>query len=289
MTAAVLAASTLVAACGGPPPVVTRPVRPDYQSADLATLVEIANGWTAASLRAVGQLRLFWAGNEDDRHVDARLFAARSGALYMQGDRTMAGNIFQLAGDGVDFWLRIPSQQTDYLGSSSAPAEPDPERPYFALRPHHVTEALLPEPLPSLTDGTRERVGLEVYPNRYGVSWWQRDETGRLALRRRVWIERAHLRVVRVEAFRGGGRIDFIATYGDYGAGGRDAYPGFVQVERPWEELVFRFDLKEVLKNPSLQPGLFSLSPTPPGYRSMTIEEAMKEAHDGEAQARRQG
>ena len=131
-----MAAATclFLGACGGPPPVSSLGPRPVYLEADKDSLIEKANAWTAAALYAKGQLRMYWAGNEDERHVDVRLFATRSGAIRMQGNRTLVGQIFTLAADGAEFLLRVPSHATTYLGLAAAPAAPDPERPYFSLR-----------------------------------------------------------------------------------------------------------------------------------------------------------
>ncbi|MFQ5744092.1 MAG: hypothetical protein ACE5HV_10945 [Acidobacteriota bacterium] len=278
LTLLAAAFTTLVAvACGGPPPIRTLGPHPAYLEADLATLIKRANAWTSSSLKANGQLRLYWAGNEDDRHVNAHLFATRTGALRMQGDRGLVGNIFDLASNGDTFLLRIPSRRTDYKGISAAPAVPDPARPYFALRPQHLTEALLPEPLPETTVGEPGSfVSREVYPDRYALDWWQKRPGGQTVLRRRVWIERVTLRVARVESFRADGRIDFQATYANYLGPGPDAYPGMIRVERPWEDLVFRFDLEEIEHDPVLPSGAFTLRPAK-GYRLTTIEEGMKE------------
>ncbi len=266
----------VVAGCGGPPPISSLGPRPVYLEADKAALIERANAWTGAAIYVKGQLRMYWAGNEDERHVDVRLYATRSGAIRMQGNRTLVGQIFTLAADGAEFLLRVPSHATTYLGVSAAPAAPDPERPYFSLRPHHLTEALLPEPLPT-GDSSRTQVALGTYPDKYVLSWWQASATGEISLRRRVTISRIDLRVSRIEAFTMmDGRVAFDATYGSYLGPGIDAYPGTIEVRRPWEELVFRFKIEETRTNPTLQAGIFSLEPID-GYRTMTIEEAMAE------------
>ena len=59
------------------------------------------------------------------------------------------------------------------------------------------------------------------------------------------------------------------------------AYPGVIDVERPWEELVFRFDLSEAQRNPSIPAIAFRFQELPPGYRALTIEEAMAESRRG--------
>ena len=79
-------------------------------------------------------------------------------------------------------------------------------------------------------------------------------------------------------AWLAGGRIDFIAIYGGYLGEGEDAYPGQIQVERPWEELIFRFDLTEADRDPSIPTAAFRFAELPPGYRVLTIQEAMAES-----------
>jgi hypothetical protein len=249
--------------------------RPSYMSADTATLIQRANAWTAAGLRGDGELRMYWSGDEDSRHVNVQMFATASGALRLRGNRSLAGTIFDLVSDGREFQLAVPDHAAHYTGTSDAPAEPDPERPYFALRPHHMTSALLPEPLPA-TDSATAWIVPQTYPDRYGLTWMEADGAER-RIRRRVWIERVNLRVSQIEGFDEDGRIEFIADYSDYLGRGAAAYPGTIEVERVWEELVFRFDFEEVERNPEITEGAFRFLEAPPGYRVLTIERAMAE------------
>jgi len=251
----------------------------DYLEADKATLIQHANAWTAASLQARGQLRMYWSGDEDSRHVDVRLFATSSDALRLNGRRSLAGTIFDLVSGGRDFQLVVPDHATHYLGTVDAPTETDPERPYFALRPQHMTQALLPQVLPA-TDSPGAYVVVETYPERYGLVWME-VEAGQSRIRCRVWIERVGLRVSQIEGFDHDGRIEFIADYSNYLGSAMGAYPGVIEVERPWEELVFRFDLSEAERDPSIPAGAFQFQELPSGYRVLTIQEAMAEFRRG--------
>ncbi len=250
--------------------------RVDYLQADRAGLIERANAWTAAGLQARGQLRMYWSGDEDSRHVDVRLFATSSGALMLRGRRSLAGRIFDLVGNGIEFQLVVPDHAAHYLGTATAPTQPDPEKPYFSLRPQHMTEALLPAVLPT-SNAPGAFVLLETYPDRYALAWMEIN-AGQSRIRRRVSIERVGLRVSQIEGFDADGRIEFVADYSDYLGPGMDAYPGVIEVERPWEELVFRFDLSEAARNPNIPAGAFQFQELPPGYRALTIEEAMAES-----------
>lgn len=288
LTALVLA----LVGCGGPPPVRDLPPRPDYRTASLDELVRRANAWTSPSLRASGRLRLFWAGTDDSDHVDVQLLANRAGALLMQGKRSIVGTIFTLASDGFEFELSVPDHEAVYTGDATVPAEPYPQRPYLALRPRHVTEALLPAPLPVpgdpdvpadsgvLGEGAageagqeiRERLQLETWPDRYAVTWV--DERGRL--RRRVWFDRLDLRVERVQGFDEEGRIDQVASYSGWLSPEETAYPGRVRVERPWEDLAFEFEIEEARRDVRLRRE--QLRPArPESYRILTIQEAIAE------------
>lgn len=269
--------SLIVVACGGGAATDAARFAPraDYREADPATLIQRANAWSAPSLRGRGQLRMYWSGDDDSRHVDVQFFATGTGALVMSGRRSLAGRIFDLVSDGREFQLVVPDHAAHYMGTSEAPTEPDPERPYFALRPQHMTEALLPEPLPT-TNSPGSWVVTETYPDRYALTWMESD-LGAPRIRRRVWIDRIDLRVSQIEGFDNDGRIEFIADYSDYLGGGIAAYPGGIEVERVWEELIFRFDLEEVERAPDIPPAAFQFQQLPAGYRVLTIEEAMAE------------
>lgn len=268
--------SVVAAGCGGTAQLsVQLGPAPVYLSADVATLVQRANAWTSSALQARGQLRMNWSRDDDGRHVNVRLFATSSGALHLIGGRSLVGTIFELVSNGVEFQLSVPDHGAHYTGTGAAPAEADPERPYFALRPHHMTQALLPELFPT-TNGPGLSVILETYPDRYSLVWMETD-VGMARIRRKVWIDRETLRVSRIEGFDADGRIDFVATYSNYQGVAIDAYPGQIEVERPWEELVFRFDLTETDRNPSIPAVAFKFLELPPGYRLLTLKEAMEE------------
>lgn len=279
--ALLLVAALVLAACGGgrAGDAARFGPRVDYLEADLATLIERANAWTAAGLRGRGELRMYWSGDDDSRHVNVRFFATSSGALMLRGSRSLAGRIFDMVANGVDFQLVVPDHGAHYLGAATAPTQPDPERPYFALRPQHMTEALLPAVLPT-SNAPGAFVLLVTYPDRYALEWMEID-AGQSRIRRRVWIERVALRVSQIEGFDADGRIEFVADYSDYLGSGIGAYPGVIEVERPWEELVFRFDLSEAERNPNIPAGAFQFQELPPGYRTLTIEEAMAESRRG--------
>lgn len=272
----VLLGSVAAAGCGG---TARRAAQlgpaPVYLSADAATLIQRANAWASSALQAKGQLRMYWSGDEDSRHVNVQLFATSTGALRLDGKRSLLGTIFQLVGNGIEFQLSIPDHGAHYTGTAAVPSDPDPDRPYFALRPHHMTEALLPEVLPT-TNASGSFVVPETYPSRYSLVWMEADG-GTPRIRRKVLIDRETLRVGRIEGFDADGRIEFIATYSNYLGGGIAAYPGRIEVERPWEEMVFRFDLTEADRNPSIPAGAFRFLDLPLGYRQLTIEEAMAE------------
>jgi len=271
-----LIALLAVSACGGQATDAARfAARVDYLEADTATLIARANAWTAASLQARGQLRMYWSGDDDSRHVDVRLFATSSDALRLNGRRSLAGTIFELISAGREFQLVVPDHAAHYMGTSAAVALPDPERPYFALRPPHMTSALLPELLPT-TNSPGAFITLVTYPDRYVLAWME-VAAGQSRIRRRVYIERVGLRVSQIEGFDAVGRIEFIADYSNYLGTGVNAYPGSVEVERVWEELVFRFDFTEVERDPTIPAAAFRFQPLPNGYRSLTIEEAMAE------------
>jgi len=279
-----LAGVLAVTACGGGSATDAARFAPriNYLSADTPTLIQRANAWTGSSLRAQGQLRMYWSGDEDSRHVDVRLYAASTGALYLRGSRSLAGEIFVLVSDGHDFHLTVPDHAAVYTGTSAAPAEPDPERPYFALRPHHITEALLPEVLPT-SNSANSWVSLQTYPDRYALVWMEIAD-GESRTRRKVWIERVGLHVSQIEGFDADGRIEFIADYSDYLGRGPEAYPGTIEVERVWEELTFRFDFDnpdDVERNPEIPAQAFQFRTAPPGYRVLTIEQAMEEFRRG--------
>lgn len=276
----VTASVTALAGCGGGAPRMEVVTRPDYREAPKAELVRRANAWTAATVRIRGEMRMWpLGGTPDGRHVDAGIIASRSGAIRVQGSRSVVGNLFDLAADGARMLLRIPSRETVYFGGAQAPGELDPERPYLSLRPYHFTEALLPQPLPSSSrEGTGEVI-VETYPDRYALAWLRRTAEGELRLRQRTWIGRRELRVTRRQVFRDDGRVMLDASYSAYPANEAGSYPRRIVVRLPFEGLVVRIDVDRSERDLVVPPGAFELR-VPSGDRRVPIEEAVEDARE---------
>jgi outer membrane lipoprotein-sorting protein len=122
-------------------------------------------------------------------------------------------NVFDMVSDGETFRIYIPSKNTFLVGSTSL-GHPS-KRPLENLRPQHVVEALFwPELAPDAMVTFEES---DSDPYRYYVLTHLRETApGNFAIVRKVWFDRADLRISRIQIFDPDGRIDSDTQYADW-------------------------------------------------------------------------
>ena len=127
----------------------------------------------------------------------------------------VAKNIFDMVSDGKEFRIYIPSKNTFLVGSTSL-ARPS-NKPIENLRPKttHVVDALFWPELPSTWNVLFEQFDTES--SRYYILTLLRSlDEGKLEIARKIWYDRADLRVSRVQLFGKDGRLDSYITYSDW-------------------------------------------------------------------------
>ena len=125
----------------------------------------------------------------------------------------VAKNVFDMVSDGREFRIFIPSKNTFLVGSATLAASS--KKPIENLRPQHVVEALFwPE------FASDEKVLFEQFDSDTGrfyiLTLLRTLESGKLEIARKVWYDRADLRVSQVQLFGAGGRLDSNIEYSDW-------------------------------------------------------------------------
>jgi len=158
--------------------------------------------------------------------VGGFILAAQPGKIRIIGQApVLAKNIFDMTSDGQVFRIFIPSKNKFLVGPTDL--ERPASQPIENLRPQHVLDALFWPELPAGAPVLFEEA--EVSPERYYVLTLVRQSGAALEITRKVWFDRAELRVARMQIYGPGGRLDSDIAYSDWQpatAGRPGAEPG---------------------------------------------------------------
>jgi outer membrane lipoprotein-sorting protein len=238
--------AVLEGACASAPAPPPAQPRPPLRSASLAEVLDAYDAWCKGleTLSASGDLTVFDWRKRQSRRVGIRLVARRGGELYLKGSVAVI-TALEVVSDGRRFWFRLPSRKKVWTGPAGASVdeteEVDADAPYRALRPVDVTAALMPEPLDPapgdsvILDGDTATFSLTL----------ARLEDGEGAARRRVWISRDGLRLVRSRTYDERGDLVREALFSAW----EDGVPREVTVSRPGEGYTASFALTKVKTN----------------------------------------
>jgi hypothetical protein len=171
--------------------------------------------------------------------------------------------IFDMASDGNEFRVWVPSKQKFIVGSteSSAPAKNSLEN----LRPQHILDALIP-PAGGSSDSpwymNEERESGRVY---YVLNFLRREAGGgdQLDLTRKVWFDASTLDVARVQFYDAKGAPAEDVRYSGYQEYGGVHYPSHIELSRPVEDYSLGIDLQSATFNQPIAADKFVLAKPP--------------------------
>jgi outer membrane lipoprotein-sorting protein len=145
--------------------------------------------------------------------VGGFILAARPAMIRIIGQApVVATNIFDMVSDGRTFRIFIPSKNKFLIGP--AQLERPANNPIENLRPQHILEALFWPPIAS-----GEAVLFEEFdapPSRYYVLTILRNPGANPEIARKIWFDRAGLRISRVQTYGPAGRLDADIMYTDW-------------------------------------------------------------------------
>lgn len=258
-----LAALLALAGCGTPPP-APQPPAFSLQTASLEQLVarfnQAANAVQTMSLKLDLTAK---SGNKKYPSVSAYLLTQKPDSLRIWGSFTLLGRLFDMASDGTDFELSLPTRNQFIIGKNQViPAHS--AHPLETLRPQVILNALLINPIgPQLhvafdpdEDATDYDV-LVLAPGSGGVD----------RLLRRITFSRYDLLPHRQVIYDGDDIHATRATYSHYVLAGIVPVPKDMTIERPVEDYSLRLQVQSngiVLNRPFPDPHTFVLQP-PPG------------------------
>src|ERR1019366_5133803 len=146
--------------------------------------------------------------------VSGFILAQRPATVRVIGQApVVAKNIFDMVSDGKEFRIYIPSKNTFLVGPTALTRSST--KPIENLRPNHIVEALFWPELPPDKNVLFEQFDFET--GRYYILTLLREtDGGKLEIARKIWYDRADLRVSRVELFGAGGVLDSDIGYSDW-------------------------------------------------------------------------
>ena len=259
-------------------PLPPAPVAPSQQRATLEELLEKVRTQQDAiqTLDAIVQIEPSVTSEQrgeivTSRDVRAFLLIRKPAHLRMIGQYPVVRNMaFDLVSDGERFGLYIPSKNRYIVGNSEGGKRS--KSALENLRPRHILDALLVES----PEAGREQAALEVATegkkSYYIVLILRHGDTEGLLLARRLWFEREHLTLERLQIFDPEGNVETDARYSAYGEFSGISYPQQIVLDRPQDNYGLMLSVTEMKFNQPLQDDKFQMAP-PAGAERVDMEQ----------------
>jgi len=281
-----LTVSAAACSCGGK--VVTKstqvPVakRPVAKEATQEELLDQYNAFARGlqSINATLELKptagTKYSGVINEYHeVKAFLLASRPYNVRMIGQVPVVGKtVFDMSSDAQTFEVSIPSKNKFLTGPVTL--ERQSSKPIENLRPQHLLDAVL---WPEIRK--EEIVLLEEFNDenaRYYVLTVLRGGY-KTEILRKIWFDRADLRVARLESFGPKGALLSDVHYRNWqpvAPGSATEYPMQIAIERPHDEYKLDLTISKISLNEALTAEQFKLDP-PPGAEIVHVGEGSEE------------
>jgi hypothetical protein len=211
---------------------------------------------------------------EQYHDVSGFILAKRPASIRVIGQApVVAKNIFDMASDGKIFRIFIPSKNVFLVGATSL-LHPS-KKPIENLRPQHIVEALFWPEVPEHAKVLFEQ--FDADPERYYIlTVLRQTEGGNLEIGRKIWFDRADLRVSRVQIYGPAGRLDADINYSDWEsvvtpppgttapATSFTSFPRDLRIWRPQDDYRLQIRITKLTLNEEIAADRFELN-QPPG------------------------
>lgn len=216
---------------------------------------------------------------EQYHEVNGFILASRPASIRVIGQApVISKNIFDMVSDGQTFSIYIPSKNKFIVGPANLERHAD--KPIENLRPQHLVDALfwtpIPERAPVLIEEAREENGryyvLTVVRRPSDSAATASDDWGSThwEIARKIWFDRADLRIIRIENFGVGGKVTSDVAYSNWQPAGALTYPWQIAVSRPDDDYQLQIIVKKLTLNEPVAPDRFVLA-QPPGTELVRV------------------
>ncbi|HEV2522806.1 MAG TPA: hypothetical protein VGT24_10540 [Candidatus Acidoferrales bacterium] len=205
---------------------------------------------------------------EEYHDVPGFILAQRPATVRVIGQApVVAKNIFDMVADEKEFRIYIPSKNS-FLVGPTALVRPS-KKPLENLRPQHVVEALFWPELPPSANVLFEQFDFAV-SRYYILTLLRQKENGKFEIARKIWYNRADLRVSRVQLFGAGGVLDSDIQYADWqpvptgppGAASpveQTIFARDIHIWRPQDDYKLEIQIQKLTLNESISADRFAL------------------------------
>jgi outer membrane lipoprotein-sorting protein len=195
----------------------------------------------------------------------------------------LAKNIFDMTSDGKEFRIFVPSKNQFLIGPTSL--ERPSNKPIENLRPQHILEALFWTPIDSQQQVLFEEA--EAAPERFYVLTLLRPVASGLEITRKIWFDRAGLKVARLQFYGSGGRLESDIAYSDWqpmAAGAAIAlspgmagqFPRQIHIRRPQQDYELTITITRLMLNTEIPVDRFTLE-QPAGSELVRLDTGTQE------------
>jgi outer membrane lipoprotein-sorting protein len=259
-------------------PLPPAPLAPSLQSATLEELLERVEKQQAAiqTLDAVVQIEPSVTSEQRGeivtyRDVRAFVLIRKPAHLRMIGQYPVVrSTAFDLVSDGERFGLYIPSKNRYIVGNSQGGKRS--KSALENLRPQHILDALLLEGPEAGREQAAREVASEGRKSYYIVLILRREDTGGLLLARKLWFEREHLTLARLQIFDPNGEVETDARYSSYAEFSGISYPQQIVLDRPQDDYGLMLTVTEMEFNQPLEDDKFEMA-RPSGAEIVDMEQ----------------
>ncbi len=223
---------------------------------------------------------------EEYHDVGGFILASRPEMIRIIGQApVVAKDIFDMVSDGRAFRIFIPSKNKFLVGSTAL--ERPSKNAIENLRPLHILDALFWPELPASEAVLFEQ--FDASPARYYILTAVRRSDSGLEIARKIWFDRADLRISRIEIYGPAGRLDSDIAYSDWQEGesaatatapgaphpaapAGPAFPREIRITRPQEDYQLALSITKLALNGEIAAERFALA-QPPGTELVRVGE----------------
>jgi outer membrane lipoprotein-sorting protein len=241
---------------------------------------------------------------EQYHEVNGFILAAKPANIRVIGQAPVVSkNVFDMVSDGSTFHIYIPSKSEFIEGPDNL--ERQASKPIENLRPQHLIDALLWEPVPAgapvlfeeSSEGTSRFYVLSAIRAPSGENAKNGSAAGSSwEMARKIWFDRTNLQIARVENFASGGKVVSDVHYSNWlsvasppnasqasntatsaeSAMATLTYPHEIAISRPGDDYQLQIDVKKLTVNEPIAADRFVLK-QPPGTKLIHPDEDAKE------------
>jgi outer membrane lipoprotein-sorting protein len=190
--------------------------------------------------------------------VKGFILVQRPALIRLQGQAPVVRtNIFDMASNGEEFRVYIPSKQKFIVGKTNLrrPAKNALEN----LRPQHILDALLIPPIDSAREKDFREEAEENGRRYYVMTFLAAYAEGELSLSRKVWFDRATLEIARLQFYGPGGAYLEDVRYSEYQDFEGVKYPSRIELSRPAEDYRLTITILKASFNQPIEQEKFEL------------------------------